>query len=684
MADSSEPSPPSTAAAASTVNNDEAAARRCQAMDHLVSTFGFERPVAEIALDAIGSPYDVTMAYNYILDHDLAQDQGGPVTPIFNCPHVDSLVMVALDQLPHLPQDCICDYHTSESSKNQSCIGRSKAVKDESGACPPGENWLCLSCACVRCSRYVNGHSLDHWKETKREQLSSNDDAASGHALVVSLADLSVWCHECQRYLVTHDNPKLQPIVQRLEELKFGQAEQQQPQQSSNKKAKLDSDDDMELVRETRIVGSAAGQTLQSKLSNDDNDASESSDEDPGSIELDLAGPNGRNILDMIRAAAAEQGIPIELILQEAQLAGLIGDENEEIEYPFEEKPNSLESLAQFILSDKCQRILILAGAGMSVASGIPDFRSSDGLYATMNPDLVTASLEHRRKMRVDPSSALDHHFFIENPLPCLELTRDFIIGTREQKWKSTLAHRFVELLHRKLGDKLVRLYTQNIDGLEDQCVHLPRDKVIAVHGSLDRAECAMCHNESDFADFAAKVKTQIKDLSGQDPDAPAESSPIICNVCGSKTVKPSIVLFRASLPPVFFNHLPHDVQDVDLLLVIGTSLRVAPANSIVWRVPRSALRVLVNRDPEGHHLGMNFDEAESKRDYFAAGDCESTLLELMEHLGWLDELNPLLSHHSLPDASAALLRERLARDDAEAAESSDDEGDVDERVASS
>ncbi|GKY93614.1 hypothetical protein MPSEU_000328800 [Mayamaea pseudoterrestris] len=678
MADSSEPS---TAAAASAVNNDEAAARRCQALDHLVSTFGFERPVAETALNAIGSPYDVTMAYNYILDHDLAPDQGGPVTPISYCPHVDALVMVTLDQLPHLPQDCVCDYDTSKNT--QSFIGRSKAVKDESGACPPGENWLCLSCACVRCSRYVNGHSLDHWKETKSEQLSSNDDkAVSGHALVVSLADLSVWCHECQRYVVSHENSKLKPIVQRLEELKFGTTEPQ-PQQSSNKKAKIESDDDMES-REKRTAGSAAGRSLQSNPSNDDTDNSESSDDDPGSIELDLSGPNGRNILDMIRAAAAEQGIPIELILQEAQLAGLIGDENEEIEYPFEEKPNSLESLAQFILSDKCRRILILAGAGMSVASGIPDFRSSDGLYATMNPDLVTASLEHRRKMRVDPSSALDHHFFIENPLPCLELTRDFIIGTREQKWKSTLAHRFVELLHRKLGDKLVRLYTQNIDGLEDQCVHLPRDKVIAVHGSLDRAECAMCHNESDFADFAAKVKAQIKDLSGQDPDAPAESSPIICNVCGSNTVKPSIVLFRASLPPVFFNHLPQDVQDVDLLLVIGTSLRVAPANSIVWRVPRSALRVLVNRDPEGHHLGMNFDEAESKRDYFAAGDCESTLLELMEHLGWLDELNPLLSHHSLPDASAALLRERLARDDTEAAESSDDEGAVDEQVQSS
>lgn len=319
--------------------------------------------------------------------------------------------------------------------------------------------------------------------------------------------------------------------------------------------------------------------------------------------------------------------------------------------------------MANFIKSDRCRSILILAGAGMSVASGIPDFRSADGLYATMNPDLLTANEVERRAMRVDPTVALDRNLFVQNPLPCLELNREFILGTRERRWKATLAHRFVELLHSKTG-KLARLYTQNIDGLEDQCTQLPRSKVIAVHGSMDRAECAMCETEVEMDAFADSVRRQIKDLSGQDPSAPPESTPVMCPTCGCKTMKPAIVLFRSSLPKIFFESVPEDVKGVDLLIVLGTSLQVAPANSIVWRVPKSAMRVLVNREPVGLHLGLDFDESTTKRDYFAEGNCEDVLLELMTHLGWLDELDPLLSNGQLPESSTRLLEECLKNRD--------------------
>jgi len=106
--------------------------------------------------------------------------------------------------------------------------------------------------------------------------------------------------------------------------------------------------------------------------------------------------------------------------------------------------------------------ILTLATASLFVS--FKDFRSADGLYATLNPDLLTANEVEREAIRADPSSSLDQHLFLQNPLPMLELQRDFILGTRAQRWKATLAHRFVELLHTKTG-KLVRHYTQNIDG---------------------------------------------------------------------------------------------------------------------------------------------------------------------------------------------------------------------------
>jgi NAD-dependent deacetylase sirtuin 2 len=198
---------------------------------------------------------------------------------------------------------------------------------------------------------------------------------------------------------------------------------------------------------------------------------------------------------------------------------------------------------------------------------------------------------------------------------------------------------------------------------VEDQCTELPREKVVNVHGSMDRAECAMCKTESDFGEFAGKVQRQIKDLSSRDPTAPASSTPITCELCGAQSMKPAIVLFKSSLPVEFFEKVPEDIEAVDLLIVIGTSLRVAPANSLVWRVPKSTMRLLVNREEVGWHLGMNFGE-NANRDYFAEGSCENVLLDLMEHLGWLEDLAPLASGDKLPESSADLLRERLSNAD--------------------
>mmetsp|Transcript_18151 Transcript_18151/g.25837 ORF Transcript_18151/g.25837 Transcript_18151/m.25837 type:complete len:120 (-) Transcript_18151:116-475(-) len=105
-----------------------------------------------------------------------------------------------------------CD-HLEAVASGQECdekiIGSTvvsgKTDKSISGACPSTENWICLECNASRCSRYVNGHSLQH-------------ATASGHSIAVSLSDLSAWCYECEAY-VTH--PCLDPLLARLNELKF-------------------------------------------------------------------------------------------------------------------------------------------------------------------------------------------------------------------------------------------------------------------------------------------------------------------------------------------------------------------------------------------------------------------------------------------------------------------------------
>lgn len=600
-------SKPAGVAAAASVVGDRTVAEVLQAMETLTSVFGFEPAIALEAIDRVGT--DVTTAYNYILDTGLGKDQGGPVVPIDNCPHVQHHVLLSPEELP--PIGSRCSFVPTTSS------GKGQLKQDDSTEpCPSDkENWICLQCGVVRCSRYVSGHGVVHYEETLE---SDKGPDKAGHCVAVSLADLSVWCHACRAYL---KDKRLDSLVKKLEHMKFGPSEKEESKAEQKDEKEQDSDGDGGL--------------------SSDEDAEEEEDEESSE--------------EGVRLPA--RGVPL-----------LFNDEpeEEEIDYPFGSCPDNLKDVAEFIKSDRCKSILILAGAGMSVASGIPDFRSSGGLYDTLRPEVLTATPVEREAMRCDPTVALEMGMFLQNPLPCLELNRPFILGIRDQKWKATLAHRFVELLHAKTG-KLTRLYQQNIDGLEGQCEKLPREKVVMVHGSMDRAECALCKSTSDFNVFCDRLQRSIKDISGQDPLAPTESTGIACDVCGYETLKPSIVLFRSPLPGEFFEKAPIDIASADLLIVIGTSLAVAPANTLVFRVPPTALRMVVNREPVGFRLGLDYTDI-PKRDYFAKGDCDAILLDLMVELGWVDDLKPLVDQ--LPETSAQLLRDLLA-----AQETVDDDG---------
>ena len=320
-------------------------------------------------------------------------------------------------------------------------------------------------------------------------------------------------------------------------------------------------------------------------------------------------------------------------------------------------RPTDLASVAKFILSSECRSIAILTGAGVSVAAGIPDFRSPGGMYDTLRPELITATPAQRNAMAQDPVAVVMKEMFFANAFPYLEVRRPFILGTSEAKWKATLSHRFVELLHKKTG-KLTRLYTQNIDGLDYQC-DVPAEKLVAVHGSIGKVACEGCGARVEFASFCADVKANIKDLYGIDASAPSESTPIKCTSCKRPLVKPTTVLFGSNLPKEFFEHAAADMPHVDLLIVAGTSLVVAPANSLVYRASQKAVRLVVNNEPVGHELGLDYSGKAGGRDVFAQGECDQVFLELMDHLGWHDELAALAG--ALPEQSQQRLSRLLA-----------------------
>lgn len=794
-------------------------------LEALTTVYGFNATTAQEALDQVlqqqqqqhdssssllSTDQIITLAYNYIFDHDdMAQDHGGPVVPLDSCPHcTDTYVQITiphLNNLLQLPMEAnTCNYHIAATTtttfgkavvqhdQDRNRTGLAKAEYDEQGHCPSaGENWLCLSCGAIRCSRYINGHALEHWQATtnqttttshtnnnnnrmdddeddnnndgekQNDKATSNSDHTSsvGHALAVSLADLSVWCYACQVYLRPDHNALLQPLVQRLQELKFGSTStldapnmtmtladddgsmeesthhhrrdqhhhhhhhhQKEPRTSINMMeeahhsiASLDISDNL-IVHDDNT-----NRDLEDKDDHRQESMSYDEDDDDDDDECDEEGEEETKSHD----GGGARGYPLDIsghgtrsnpyhdddVDVESSMCDEDDDDHDDSShhptsqspppqapFPLTKCPSNLEELAQFILSNQCQRIVILAGAGMSVASGIPDFRSShNGLYATINPDILSCTnAQQRDAIRLDPTVALQQDLFLENPLPCLELLRTFCLNTHAQVWKATLTHRFVELLAHKTN-KLVRLYTQNIDGLEGQCTLLARDKVCHVHGTMDRAECARCERHMDMAQFCQHVQSNIKDIFGNDHNAssssssvaaaPLESSPIICPTCGYPTVKPAIVLFRSRLPTEFFEKVPQDIAQVDLLLIIGTSLTVSPANSLVFRVPSTTLRVVINQHRVGRKLGIVYgphgindeenddDEKDqedqhghqypakvNRRDFFARGDCEEMILELMTHLGWLPDLKPLLDHNLLPESSAQLLRNVGAR----------------------
>ena len=663
-----------------------------------------------------------------------------------------------------------------------------------------GENWLCLECGLVHCSRYQFGHAKLHYETTKEQQQQQqqlkqrrgheeldtvvtnegNDGTPSkeggnkkeysllplqppsvvgveGHCIAVSMADLSVWCYECNSYL---RHPILYELTKHLEGLKFGcttsrggggggggrendpvihgivakggedgakiknvQANQMEEEvEEEEEEEEEDNDNDEVVIKNEDGEEEITDENEDLEVQDDDHgdaksdsleNVATSSNEQPvlssssNSIHKrkgqppkrsapnsprhdwsyqkfkpdDGGGHHGRST-SYDRSNNTDECVAddssYEREEEDEALAALIESQHGGILRAYLARHESFDTsnmgqcvpmhpptppsfpdeMADFLRSPLCKSIIVLAGAGMSVSCGIPDFRSVGvGLYDTLRPELLTASAEERALIESDPTLALHKHLFLQNPLPMLETKRSFILGTHEKKWKATLAHRFVELLHTKLG-KLTRLYTQNIDGLELQTA-IPEKKVVNVHGSMGAAACELCGHGMDFDEFCGKVRSNIKDITGEDVDAPTNSTPIYCNACGEPTVKPDIVLFASNLPGKFYKRTAKDLPEADLLIVMGTSLSVAPANSLVYRIPSTALRLIMNNEPVGRRLGIDYSDS-AIRDVWAHGSTDESCLNLAEKMGWLDDLASILDE--LPDSSARLLRNRLAR----------------------
>jgi NAD-dependent deacetylase sirtuin 2 len=191
------------------------------------------------------------------------------------------------------------------------------------------------------------------------------------------------------------------------------------------------------------------------------------------------------------------------------------------------------------------------------------------------------------------------------------------------------MSHYFIRMLHDR--GMLLRNYTQNIDTLE-RIAGLPGDKLVEAHGSFHTAHCIACKQEHE----GAWVKERV--FSHEIPR---------CD-CGG-LVKHDIVFFGEALPTRFYAQLTTDFEKCDALIVMGTSLKVAPFNTLVDQVENNVPRLLINMERAGvnpYMTGLGFDFAGTKhkykRDALYLGDCDTGSLKLAELLGFGKQLQGL------------------------------------------
>lgn len=228
---------------------------------------------------------------------------------------------------------------------------------------------------------------------------------------------------------------------------------------------------------------------------------------------------------------------------------------------------DKIETLKQWVRESK--RIVFFGGAGVSTESGIPDFRSVDGLY--------------NQKFEYPPERIISHSFYERDPAYFFRFYKEKMLPLG---FEPNITHK--KLAQWEAEGKLLGVVTQNIDGLHQKA---GSKKVYELHGSVLRNYCTKC-GKFHTAQF---VK---------------ESKEIPYCDCGG-IVKPDVVLYEEMLDQTTIHRSIDAISEADLLIVAGTSLTVYPAAGLVDYYNGNRM-VLINRDstPYDHQADLVFHQS--------------------------------------------------------------------------
>ena len=218
-----------------------------------------------------------------------------------------------------------------------------------------------------------------------------------------------------------------------------------------------------------------------------------------------------------------------------------------------------IEALRQMVASSN--NIVFFGGAGVSTESGIPDFRSVDGLY--------------HQKFAYPPETMLSHTFYVRHKQEFFDFYRAKMLALDA---KPNAAHRKLAQWERE--GKLKAIITQNIDGLHQKA---GSREVLELHGSVLRNYCERCHTFYGV-------------------EAVAESRGVPKCTCGGD-IKPDVVLYEEGLDEDVMTRALRYIENADMLIIGGTSLVVYPAAGLV-RYYRGHKLVVINKGGAGANLG--------------------------------------------------------------------------------
>ena len=246
------------------------------------------------------------------------------------------------------------------------------------------------------------------------------------------------------------------------------------------------------------------------------------------------------------------------------------------------------DKIKRFIeIIDESENIVFFGGAGVSTESGIPDFRSKDGLYNQHDVAFDAYS----------PEYLLSHSCLVREPEVFFEFYRQKM-DTRGIE--PNITHKVLAKME-EMG-KLSAIVTQNIDGLHQKA---GSKKVYEIHGTTQKNYCSICRREME-------------------PDAIFHSTGIpTCPKCGGM-IRPYVTLYEEGLPEDAVEGAIFSIREADCLIVAGTSLNVYPAASYIYEFHGKHM-VVLNLDPVGVTLNP-------ENDLFIQGKMGNVFAQLNEH----------------------------------------------------